>query len=177
MKGLGMSDTRYLYNKRYYVKSRRNQTRLARLDKIVERVMEENPKKVLDVGCGIGYLVEKLRERGVEAYGTDFSTALPHYWGDSPYFKVADAKEQPFGDKEFDIVVSTDVLEHIFKQDVPKVAEELKRVGKKVIIYVAAYKNLSKRQLLFHVTNEPIEWWVENLPGIEVHNSRIFDKK
>lgn len=172
-----MADTRYLYNKRYFIKSRRNQTRLNRLDKIVERILEEKPNKVLDVGCGVGYLVDKLREKGIDAYGTDFSPALPNYWGDKDYFQVADAKEQPFGDKEFDLVVSTDVLEHIFKEDVPKVADELKRVGKKVIVWVAAYKKLNRRQLLFHVTNEPIEWWVENLPGIEVHNSREFDPK
>ena len=31
------------------------------------------PNKVLDVGCGIGKLVDELRKLGIDAYGVEFS--------------------------------------------------------------------------------------------------------
>src|SRR5579863_3782598 len=36
-------------------------------------VREINPSSVLDAGCAMGFLVEALRQRGVEAYGMDIS--------------------------------------------------------------------------------------------------------
>ena len=39
-------------------------------DKIIDIF---NPKFVLDAGCACGYLVEALRDRGVEAFGIDIS--------------------------------------------------------------------------------------------------------
>src|SRR5436190_1523662 len=36
-------------------------------------VTELSPKTVLDAGCGIGFLVQALRERGVDAFGIDIS--------------------------------------------------------------------------------------------------------
>lgn len=41
---------------------------------IADRIVKcFEPKTVLDVGCAYGYLVEALRNRGVEAYGIDVS--------------------------------------------------------------------------------------------------------
>src|SRR5919109_521312 len=39
-------------------------------DEIIARL---KPRRVLDVGCAKGFLVECLRDRGVEAYGFDVS--------------------------------------------------------------------------------------------------------
>ena len=39
-------------------------------DHIVKQI---RPRKVLDAGCAKGFLVEALRDRGVEAYGIDLS--------------------------------------------------------------------------------------------------------
>lgn len=172
-------DTQYLYNFNYFRKAaRRHMAGNERLEKLVNIVLSYKPKKVLDVGCGVGHLVNRLREAGVDAVGTDFSKALGTYWGNTvgKIFFQADATKQPFEDKEFDLVISTDVLEHIPEEDIPMVVDELKRVGKKVVAFVAVEKALNRRQLLFHVTNKPLDWWVDNLPGIEVFNSREFDK-
>ncbi len=41
---------------------------------ISDRTIEDNePKIVLGAGCAMGFLVETLRKRGVEAYGVDIS--------------------------------------------------------------------------------------------------------
>jgi SAM-dependent methyltransferase len=68
---------------------------------------------VLDVGCAKGYLVYVLRQRGVEAYGVDWSKyALKHAFPDArPYLLRASATRLPFADRRFALVTSFDVLE------------------------------------------------------------------
>ena len=40
---------------------------------IVEVLVALQPRRVLDVGCGEGWLVRALNERGIEAFGVDGS--------------------------------------------------------------------------------------------------------
>ena len=50
--------------------------RLATDAAIVDAVAERNPKRVLDLGCGEGWLMRALAERGIEAIGLDVSLEL-----------------------------------------------------------------------------------------------------
>ncbi|MBD1892243.1 class I SAM-dependent methyltransferase [Coleofasciculus sp. FACHB-SPT9] len=43
---------------------------------IVDVLVALQPRRVLDVGCGEGWLVRALNERGIEAFGVDGSSAL-----------------------------------------------------------------------------------------------------
>ena len=43
-------------------------------DEVAEWIVRTiGPRTVLDAGCAMGFLVEALRRRGVEAYGVDIS--------------------------------------------------------------------------------------------------------
>lgn len=50
--------------------------RLATDAAIVEAVAEREPKRVLDLGCGEGWLMRALAERGIETIGLDVSLEL-----------------------------------------------------------------------------------------------------
>lgn len=71
------------------------------------------PKRVLDVGCAKGMLVEHLRDLGVDAYGIDTSEfALSEVRDDvKPYCRFASALE-PF-DGKFDLITCIEVAEHL----------------------------------------------------------------
>jgi SAM-dependent methyltransferase len=70
---------------------------------------------VLDIGCAKGYLVYVLRQRGIEAYGVDWSQyALDNAYPDArPYLEHASAIELPFPDRHFAVATTFDVLEHL----------------------------------------------------------------
>jgi len=95
------------------------------------RLLDIKPgERLLDVGCGIGYLSSLARARGAEIVGIDMShQALLHardqVEGD---FVVAGAGGLPFATGSFDKVIFADVIEHV--PDDHQALGEIVRVAK-----------------------------------------------
>jgi glycosyltransferase involved in cell wall biosynthesis/SAM-dependent methyltransferase len=71
------------------------------------------PHRVLDVGCAKGFLVEALRDRGVDAFGIDISEyALSEVRPDIRRFCRLASAWEPL-DGKYDLVVCIEVLEHL----------------------------------------------------------------
>lgn len=109
---------------------------------------------VLDAGCGEGFGASRLVEAfpEIQITGVDFSESALHYSQKQlPQMpvSVSDVTRLPFSAKQFDMVVSLEVLEH------------LPRPGKAVQMY----KQLAKRYLLLSVPNEPIFRTLRMLEG------------
>lgn len=77
--------------------------------------------RVLELGCGPGHLAVRLvRDQGLDVVGLDLDPAMierarlgaQRLDGARPEFVVGDAASLPFGDAEFDAVVSTLSLHH-----------------------------------------------------------------
>jgi SAM-dependent methyltransferase len=97
---------------------------------------------VLDFGCGIGDGVRVLLEHGYDAYGVDvgewWGRDYGAYWHDSPIPEDGVASRLsatsegdyrlPYADGFFDLVLSSQVFEHVFNY--VDVFKELKRVTK-----------------------------------------------
>ncbi|HEX8803483.1 MAG TPA: methyltransferase domain-containing protein [Acidimicrobiales bacterium] len=79
-------------------------------DAIVDRL---HPTTVLDAGCAMGFLVEALRERGVEAYGVDISEYAISQVHESvrEYCSVHSLADPLPG--RYDLITSVEVIEHI----------------------------------------------------------------
>lgn len=117
------SDRAILYGPRYFRTScgqpyERTPEWLGFFDGIAEAIISKiGPRTVLDAGCAMGFLVERLRERGVEAFGIDISDyALSQVRPDlKPYVRVGSLAD-PLSQR-YDLVVCIEVLEHLQPQE------------------------------------------------------------
>jgi len=82
--------------------------------RIAERIKEDlRPTSVLDAGCAIGFLVEALRNVGVEAWGIDISEWAISHVPESirMYCSIGSLTEEIDG--HFDLVTLIEVIEHL----------------------------------------------------------------
>jgi SAM-dependent methyltransferase len=83
------------------------------------RLLPAPPARLLECGCGTGWLAYFLAKRGYQVVATDVSaeaiqlaqTHPPFHKGAVPDFRVADTEQLDF-DAEFDVVVFFDSLHH-----------------------------------------------------------------
>jgi 2-polyprenyl-3-methyl-5-hydroxy-6-metoxy-1,4-benzoquinol methylase len=162
-----MQNLKRLYNKKYFRDSRKYQFRNARFDYAISIMEKIKARRILDVGCGLGTLVKRLRDYGYDAHGIDFADTLRDDFGmKQDHFKIADVtKGLPYKDKSFDVVISTDFFEHIEEKDIDYVFEEMQRVGDVVMVFAASKAWLTKNQKKYHIVNKPVGWWHWKLRG------------
>lgn len=76
--------------------------------------------RILEIGCGIGAVVNELAGQGYHVTGTDISHVAIEYglakYGDLD-LQVQPAEELAFADGQFDVVLSFDLFEHIARID------------------------------------------------------------
>lgn len=118
-----------------------------------------NPETILDAGCGEGFSLAKLSESkiGKKLEGIDYSreaVALSQRLFPTLGFKYGSIYSLPYKDNSFDLVVCTEVLEHL--DDPQKALSEVLRVSKKYI--------------LFSVPNEPFFMGSNFLRGKNLKN-------
>ena len=117
-----------------FVNSRRQAERNIKIaEQLFTQIDSSNVKKVLEVGCGIGVLSSYLaREYKWDVTGIDLDPEqIERAKNDNvenEYLKFfeADATKLPFENREFDMVLSFDVLHHIPNWD--KAFTEISRV-------------------------------------------------
>ncbi len=84
---------------------------------IADRLRRAGTKRVLEIGCGAGQLAAYLLDQGVEGYtGLDFSPAavgLARKNAPAGTFVVGDARDPAIHAAEHEVVICTEVLEHI----------------------------------------------------------------
>ena len=122
---------------------------------IAEKIKNEiNPKTVLDVGCAKGFLVEKLRDRGIEAFGIDTSEYAISQIDNTvkEYCKVGSILDE--FDRKYDLIICIEVVEHLFEKDSKKAIENLCKYSDDVIFSSTpddfeekTHHNVQKRQV------------------------------
>lgn len=113
--------SRPLFDDQYYAKHcgepyEHNETWLGVFRHVAGRIVSDlNPKSVLDAGCAWGFLVETLRERGVEAWGIDISSYAISQVTDSikPFCRIESITHN--FEKSYDLITCIEVVEHMEK--------------------------------------------------------------
>ncbi len=144
--------------------------------------------KILDVGCGKGFLLYDFTKvlPGVEVYGIDISDyAIANSKEEiRSRLQVGNATALPWKDKSFDFVFTLNTLHNLHNYDLDLSLREIERVGKKhKYICVESYRNeVEKANLLYwQVTCEAFctpkewEWWFEKTGYTGDHSFIYFE--
>lgn len=113
---------------------------------LIERYGLTNDSKILDVGCGKGYLLYEIKKilPGCQVVGFDISQhAIKNSKEEiKPNIKQIKAQEEyPFKDDYFDLVISITTLHNLLIYDLKKSLKEIERVGKRKYVVVESYRN------------------------------------
>ena len=116
---------------------------------------------VLEVGCGYGRCVEGLRARGLDAIGVDVNRWLIHSLA-RPYLRWGEIRHLDFLANSFELVVCTDVLEHVAEYD--QAITELVRVSRNLIyVEVTTSENSNYALDATHCTALSSDGWRDAL--------------
>lgn len=115
-----------------------------RLNLIVNEIPKKSGLKILDAGCGEGHLIVKLyNNNGNNSYyGIDITdVALKKAEISCPYaiFEKKDLANLESYRNFFDVVICTEVIEHIFEYEI--VIEEFKKILKKDGYIIITFPN------------------------------------
>lgn len=141
-------------------------------------ILERLPKKsrVLDVGCGAGFLTNELAKFDYDVTGVDLSeesleVAKRYDSSKSVAYLKADAYNLPFEDESFDAVCALDFLEHV--DDPERAIKEFSRVLKPGGQFF--FHTFNRNVLAWLVIIKLVEWLIPKTPK-NMHILRLFIK-
>ena len=125
-----------------------------RVKAIFKELGDISGKKLLDVGCEAGYITIKLAQKGARVTAIDLIEEPIRELRRTIKGKnlpitlmVADATKLPFAAKSFDIILATEVIEHITKLN--RFVENAAKVLKPGGVLLITFPNENLRQKLY----------------------------
>jgi 2-polyprenyl-6-hydroxyphenyl methylase/3-demethylubiquinone-9 3-methyltransferase len=132
--------------------------------------------RILDVGCGAGFLANDLAQQGFRVTGLDASEnslaiARHHDATGTVQYRFGDACHLPFPDETFAAACAMDFLEHV--EEPERIIAEIHRVLKPGGLFFFHTFNRNFIAWLFIIKG--VEWFVKNVPR-DLHILRLFMK-
>ena len=149
-----------IYTRAYYLRDVEDEAKSSSTH-IVESICAKwNPKRVVDVGCGSGALLQCFAGRDIVVQGLEYSDAgcqMTRERGVSvePFDVRFDDANPAWA--AFDVVCCTEVAEHIPEQFAGKLVDTLTRLGRN-IVFTAATPGQGGTD---HVNEQPHSYWIE----------------
>lgn len=142
---------------------------------VLERIKREKPQaEVLDVGCGAGFLSNRLaleghRVTGLDASAQSLEVARSRDATGCASYVLGDAGKLPFADASFDTACAMDFLEHV--EDPGTIVREIARTLKPGGLFF--FHTYSRNPLSWLLCIKAVEWFVRNTPR-HMHVYHLF---
>jgi 2-polyprenyl-6-hydroxyphenyl methylase/3-demethylubiquinone-9 3-methyltransferase len=132
--------------------------------------------RVLDIGCGAGFLANELARNGFSVTGIDMSessleVARRHDTTGRVAYRPGDGCRIEAGDATFDVACAMDLLEHVEQPE--QVVAEAARVLRPGGLFF--FHTFNRNFLSWLVVVKGVEWFVRNTPPA-MHRLRYFIK-
>jgi 2-polyprenyl-6-hydroxyphenyl methylase/3-demethylubiquinone-9 3-methyltransferase len=132
--------------------------------------------RILDVGCGAGFLSNALSLHHHEVVGLDASedsltVARRHDVSGKTVYEKGNALALPYVDSSFDVVCAMDFLEHV--ENPARVIAEAARVLKPGGIFL--FYTFNRNPLAWLIVIQGVEWLIHKTPP-HLHILRLFIK-
>jgi SAM-dependent methyltransferase len=118
---------------------------------------EFEPRSLIDVGCGTGALMLSLERLGISCLGFDVATAAVERCRERGLrARRLDVRGDPFPVERADVVVSTEVAEHLPESTADRFVELLTTLAPIAVVTAALPGSDGKDQ----VNEQPNEYWI-----------------
>lgn len=132
------------------------------------------PKTIIDIGCGIGDLVQGFKERGLFSHGIEGSREVSKFLVcPSTAVTFFDLRDPFPAAMMFDLVLSLEVAEHIEPEYAANYVETLSNFSDKVLVSMAG----PGQGGYHHVNCQPIEYWDDLFGECDLTRNDLFAKK
>ena len=136
-----MSDFAVQEEKEHYFSGYDDAARFVSYFHQIDLVRKLKPKTVLEIGIGNGTVANYLKAHGYSVTTCDHDKAL------NPDI-VADIGKLPFDDETFDVVVASQILEHLPWDTIDDVMKEMARVSKRGAVISIPYSRVTFEMIL-----------------------------
>ena len=146
-------------------------------EKIIRRWFEKEIRKIerfipkgrlLDIGCGFGYLLSEAKRGGWEVYGVEISEKVLNYVkrrGEELNIFWGPLSEAKFEDGYFDLITMFDVIEHLSDPDsvINNVSKLLRKDGL-LVVETPREESLFKKiaHLLYRISGGEIDYLIRS---------------
>ena len=138
------------------------------LEDFFKMLKERCPKaKILDVGCGDGWISIHAAKEGHEAWGIDSSptavgeaklVSIKEGSKDLTHFEIGDIFDLPYEDAFFDAVVDRGLFHHVLPENRPLYFENVLRVFKpNALMYLSVFSDKNPQGIGQLFTREQVE--------------------
>ncbi len=166
-----------LYGENYYANDlglpyERSEHWLGFFGNVAGRIIDDlDPATTLDVGCAFGFLVEALRDRGVDARGSDFSEYAISQVGGSAvgYCSVRSALEPIEG--RYELITCVEVIEHLEQGDDRLAVEHMTRATDRILLSSTPFDHAEPT----HVNVQPPEYWAALMASFGFYRDLDYD--
>ena len=153
---LAVKDPSTIYTKEWFEEHAQGIDEYRRVADVVHQTFDF--KTVLDVGCGPGFAIHRLAELGHDVRGIDGSKNALTYSPIADRISIADITYENQVVEPRDIVICTEVAEHLESRHADTLVELLTNAAETAIFFTAAPPGQGGHD---HVNEQPPAYWIE----------------
>jgi len=128
---------------------------------LVDMIQYFKPNRVFEFGSGLGNVLKECQDRDIDIVGSETSKyAIQNSLCKERLIRIGEIAKSilPFKDNSFDLVFSSEVMEHVEQEYTQAIIKELNRICSD---YALLTINTFDHKQPGHINMHPRKWWIK----------------